>query len=297
MRRRKYFQGHTILNNHGFGYYATGKQIFFGRLIVFCILLLLLVPILNILIYLAFIALLPVFIHRSIRFNAAVTSYQNVRFAFVGTVSQSYKAFMLGPILIYITLGICLPIATKWQQEYFGNNMTYGGRKFKTNIDLGSIYKIWFLSVFLTFAGAVVGILVIVMDISSQNFSSYHGYGSLIDITFVFIYVVIISAWLIYAISVRNLAWSSTIFDDKHQLRSTLKRGTYIWIMLSNAVVSIITLGLMRPWAAVRMARYTWENSAIKFTEDVGVLVADIEATTAPVAAEYLDIEGFDFGF
>ena len=63
-------------------------------------------------------------------------------------------------------------------------------------------------------------------------------------------------AALFYRAGVRNIAWSSTVFDGKHVLKSDLSRFRYVWIAVSNVAVTLITFGLMRPWAAVRMARY-----------------------------------------
>ena len=60
-------------------------------------------------------------------------------------------------------------------------------------------------------------------------------------------------ATLFYRAGVRNVAWSATTFDGKHQLTSDLSRGRYAWIAITNVIVTLFTLGLMRPWAAVRM--------------------------------------------
>jgi len=61
--------------------------------------------------------------------------------------------------------------------------------------------------------------------------------------------------------------------------------------------VTILTLGLMRPWAAVRLARYTYEHTGVTFVGDIGELFSVIEAQGSAVGAEFMDFEGFDFGF
>nr|WP_026613158.1 DUF898 family protein [Ensifer aridi] len=102
---------------------------------------------------------------------------------------------------------------------------------------------------------------------------------------------------LFYRAAVRNAVWNSTVFDGNHRFFSGLSRGRYTWIAISNFVVTILTLGLMRPWAAVRMARYTWTRTGVAIFGVVGTLMSDIEEQASAVGAEFIDFEGFDFGF
>ena len=104
-------------------------------------------------------------------------------------------------------------------------------------------------------------------------------------------------AGLFYRAGVRNIAWSATTFDGQHRLLSDVSRTRYTWIAISNVIVTLLTLGLMRPWAAVRMARYTWEHTGVTFTGDIGELFSRIEAQGSAVGSEFMDFEGFDFGF
>ena len=90
---------------------------------------------------------------------------------------------------------------------------------------------------------------------------------------------------------------NSSLFDGVHPLYSDLSRGRYFWIVISNFVVTVLTLGLMRPWAAVREARYVAEHSGVIPRGDVGEIMASIRASGNAVSAEYMDMEGMDFGF
>ena len=79
--------------------------------------------------------------------------------------------------------------------------------------------------------------------------------------------------------------WRSTIFDRKHRFNSGLSRGRYTWIAISNFLATVVTLGLLRPWAAVRMARYKWERTGVTIVGTVGTLMSDIEAQSSAVGA------------
>lgn len=300
VRRRRYFQGHTLLEGHGFGYHATGKQIFLGRLLAFGLFALFVIPVIQVFAGLILFFIFPLLIHRSLRFNARVTSYRNIRFSFIGTTKEAYKAFLLGPFLATISLGILAPIANQWRQHYVGNNMMYGDRPFKTNIPIKSLYKIWLSAVGLTFIFVIINTLVIgIIAINDQNEGqSVYNLGlALFDFFLLITYFGIFIVWFVYALRIKNLAWSSTILDYKHPIRSNLPWKRYLWITISNGVISLITLGLMRPWAAIRFEKFRWEHTSIQFNGDLGEIISDVEKTTTPIAAEYLDIDGFDFGF
>src|SRR6218665_1476658 len=114
VRRKRYFYGNTVILGRAFEYHATGKQIFIGRMIVIGFLVVInagsaLFPPLAIITPIAILIGLPWVIKRSLRFNARVTSYRNVRFDFVGTTGGAFKAVMLGGFLAAITVGILAP--------------------------------------------------------------------------------------------------------------------------------------------------------------------------------------------
>ena len=312
VRRNRYFLGNTVLLGRAFEYHAKGMQILIGRLIVLGGFLVLnviaaIVPILALLPALIVLAALPWLVARGLRFSARVTSYRNVRFDFVGTAGGAFKAFILGGLLAVITLGILTPLASRWVSRYVGSNLRYGGRAFDTGPRLGAIYKSWLLSVLIALLGlGLIALLVflnlplIVTMIETPDVLSPDQQFPLIA-SFIAGYIVLFAtfgiAGLFYRAGVRNIAWSATVFDGRHRLMSDLSRTRYTWIAISNVIVTLLTLGLMRPWAAVRMARYTWEHTGVTFVGDVGELFGKIEEQGSAVGAEFMDLEGFDFGF
>ena len=54
---------------------------------------------------------------------------------------------------------------------------------------------------------------------------------------------------------IENYAWSHTLLGaDRFSM--DLEFGRMLWIYLSNALAIVATVGLMIPWAQVRLARY-----------------------------------------
>lgn len=311
VRRNRYFYGNTQLLGRVFEYHATGKQIFIGRLIVLAVVIVLniiatLVPFLAIVIPIVFLAAFPWLIKRSLRFNARVTSYRNVRFDFTGGMGGAFLAFIVGGLLAFITLGILAPLASRWSYRYIFDNMRYGDRPFSTNPPLGALYRQWLVPALMVVLGGVI-LAVVGLSVSGLFSTMLDDIGSetnyqialiaAIYLALFGVFIVYGLAGLIYRAGVRNVAWSAAQFDGKHDLLSDLSRVRYAWIAISNLVVTILTIGLMRPWAAVREARYVTEHTAIRFNGDVGAVMSSIEATGSAVSAEYMDMEGFDFGF
>ncbi|MDE1996563.1 MAG: DUF898 domain-containing protein [Rhizobiaceae bacterium] len=304
VRRNRYFYGNTVMLGETFEYHARGKQILIGRLIVFGFFAALnilthVAPLLVLILWLVMAIALPWMMMRSLRFNARVTSYRNVRFDFVGTYGGACKALYLGGLITVISLGFLSPFATRWFHRYIFNNLRYGDRPFSTEPRLGAIYKVFAVAV----AIGVIGVLILgfvfatiafeaVGPADSKTASAAAGYAGLVATLIIYLLV-----GLYYRAAIRNIIWSAAMVDGRHALWSDLGRRRYAWIAISNVVISIITLGLMRPWAAVRLQRYVVQHTAINIDGDIGLVTDQIRSIGGVISAEYFDADGFDFGF
>ncbi|MCQ1854627.1 YjgN family protein [Neorhizobium galegae] len=313
VRRMRYFYGNTVILDRAFEYHATGKQIFIGRLIVIAFLIVInigtaIFPPIGILTPIVILVALPWLIKRSLRFNARVTSYRNVRFDFVGTAGGAFVAILLGSFVAFISFGILAPLASRWTWRYLFNNLRYGDRPFSSDPQLGRLYGVWILPALIVFLGSIVfGFIAFVVIVGAATVMRESAELTSTQMTVlsiaglyagVFIYFILYGvAGLFYRAGVRNVAWSAAQLDGRHQLVSDISRLRYAWIAISNVIVTVLTLGLMRPWAAVRMARYVNEHSGIRINGDPGEILSSIEASGAAISAEYMDMEGFDFGF
>ncbi len=304
VRRKRYFYGNTVLLGRTFEYHARGGQILIGRLIVIGALIVIgvlnnLHPAFALVTWVIYMVGLPWLIRRSLRFNARVTSYRNVRFNFVGTTNGAFVAFTLGGIVAFLTLGILAPLASRWMWRYILNNLRYGDRPFSADPRLGALYRVWLLPALLFVLGSVIMgggfAMMMAMDRHSYNAPAW----SILVIQFLpFLAILLLGlVGLIYRIGVRNVVLSVAVLDGRHQLLSDVPRLGYAWVAFSNILVTMFTLGLMRPWAAVRMARYTNAHTGIRVHGDPGEVISSVEASGSAISAEYVDMEGFDFGF
>ncbi|MFE0014636.1 YjgN family protein [Mesorhizobium sp. NPDC059054] len=304
VRRQRYFYGNTYLAGSSFEYHAKPKQILIGRIIVIVILivynvLLNLFPIVGLLFALGFFLAIPWFIMRGLRFNARVTSYRNVRLNFNGSYWGAFRAFILSSVVAGLSLGILAPFASRWSWCYLLDNLTYGDRPISSNPRIGDLYKPWWLSAILT----VVGLAVIVFVVAAigSAYGAFEAPGSIMSVVplglLVGLFLVYSLPVLLYKAGVRNVVLNATVLDHRHCFMSEVGRWRYAWIAITNFLATIFTLGLARPWAAVRMARYLADHTGLHVVGSLDNYLSTVRDTGSAVGAEFMDIEGFDFGF
>lgn len=308
VRRNRYFYGNTVLLGRGFEYHATGMQILIGRLIVFAFIIVANIlaaihPLFSLVTTVLVLIALPWLIVRGLRFNARVTSYRNVRFDFTGTAGGAFVSVLLGSFAALLSLGLLAPFASRWLNRYIFNNLRYGDRPFQTDPKIGALYGALLVPALMVVLGAVmlVGSLVLMLVAAPRDGSDSMEAVAVtigaIYLSFFGLFIIYGLAGLIYRAAVHNIVWSSTQVDGRHVLRSDLSRARYAWIAISNVVVTVLTLGLMRPWAAVRLARYVAERTAIRIEGEIGEVFTQFEASGAAIGSEYMSMEGLDFGF
>lgn len=304
VRRNRYFYGNTFFDGHSFDYHAKGLQILIGRGIVIGYLaayniVLQFYPIAGIILALLMFAALPWIVMRSLRFNARVTSYRNIRFDFVGKIGGAFFAIIVGSLVATLSFGLLAPFASRWLYRYILTNIRYGDRALDSDPKVGALYRVWIPAFLLVLIGVAIAGLVGLASFSSIMDGSMDQVQIVMAIYGVMIpfFVFFAIGGIFYRVGVRNVVLNATVFDGRHRLMSDMGRLRYFWIILSNFLVSMITLGLMRPWAAVREQRYVVEHTGILVDGEFSDVVASIEASGSAITAEYLDLEGFDFGF
>ena len=314
VRRQRYFYGNTWLAGANFEYHARPVPILIGRIIVVVIIVaynlsLEFAPTVGGIIAVAFIFALPWFIMRGLRFNARVTSYRNVRFDFTGTYGGAFLAYVLGGAMIYGTAGILAPLASQWMWNYTLGNLRYGDRPVKCDPRLEKLFGQWWLPAIVLIGGvialgfaAVGGFAAIVA--AQPDLLTPDGDGPSPYLIFTLIYLVAVPflviyfvAGLIYRAGTRNVAFNETVIDGRHLLASSIHRGRYVWIALTNILATLLTLGLARPWAAIRMAKYMASVTALDATTSLDEYFGGMRDEGAAVGSEYMDVEGVDFGF
>ena len=66
------------------------------------------------------------------------------------------------------------------------------------------------------------------------------------------------------------------------------------WIMASNFVLIILTLGLFKPFADIRLARYRMENMALQANADLDEFVAGVQVNASAAGEEMAEMFDID---
>ena len=156
-------------------------------------------------------------------------------------------------------------------------------------------------------AVVIVGMVMIMIPMMGAAFASMMGdfenateeesimaVYSILAVFYLGFFLVIVPASMIYRVAVRNIMYNNSILDDRHTFVSTLKILPFIWIVISNAILALVTVGLMIPWGRIRLARYLAENTRIIAGGPLDVYSSDVIDTHGVTASEYIDLEGFD---
>lgn len=333
VRRLRYFYGNTWLDGHNFEYHAKPVQILIGRIIVVVVLVVLnllssISPLFSLIIIVPYLLGLPWLINKALAFNARMTSYRNVRFGFDGSFGKALWVFVVLPFLIpvvamsligglvflsgmeidpatneqsvFLILAIgaiavmgyllMIPYISKQTNTYIASRTRFGSAKFDADIPLGAL----FANLGMAAAIGLVPVIAIgaIVGLGASTFAANAGVFQAVA---PLVYVAVIVGYLVYAAGVRNIAFNSTTIEGGHQLHSRLSRFRYAWIIISNLFASIVSIGMLIPWAAVRKWRYLADNTAVEGPA-LDTFVAAQEAPGNVTAAEYLDIDGIDFG-
>jgi len=291
VRTRRYFYLNTSLDDEPFDYLADPKKLFYGYLIVGLFLIgYNYLPTINPLFAISFLIVgmigLPWVIYKSRRFFCRNSAYRNISFRFVGDLGESYGAYLGYPILAVITGGIMLPYAIFKQKKFFFSNVAFGNIRSDFTGRLGYFFKVYLI------AGACVsGIFFLV--IGARAGSSASAPIALITI-FVF-YGVTFLALTFTNVLITNHCWNHTRFPGNMNFACNIDPWRLSWIHLSNAFLSVLSLGLLMPWAKVRVYHYRMACLHAHVSSDLSEVVSVIQnsddGATGDMAVDHFDFE------
>lgn len=328
VRREKFFHQNTRLAGASFDYHGAPMVILRGRLIAFALLALaqldIVPPAVRGAATLLLLVLLPLLMQRSLRFRLANTSYRGVRFSFAGTAWGAYRlvggylaaaalwllvmgalpslgvrASVLAPLLV---LGLLLmwPMMHASWRRFVIDHSRFGVEAFGVQLRRREFAWIYLLAV-----GAWMAVLLALATVFalSGTASSLFGVGdaddsplarTLVFATGLLLYASAAAITPVITARVQNLSASRTRIGP-HRLVSRLPVAAFVRLQLINLVLTVVTLGLYRPFAAVATARM--RIAALSLVTDGGLddILASIAASRdVAVGSEAMDLLGVD---
>lgn len=300
VRTKKYFYQNTFVADRNFNYHATGMQIFIGRMIVIAAFivysLLGMIPVLGILLPLLLLAVYPILLQRSLRFNARVSSWSNVRFDFVGSIKGAYLVYLVYPLLTFLSLFLLAPVADRAAKGYTLGNLKLGDHHLELTAPLAPFYKA-FGVVILWVLGTSALIWVAVMpDLSLLGEEDPVAVAQFVGGLYLWFFLAIIPSGLIYEALIRNVVYNNLAMEGGHSFASNISPLRLVWIAITNGIAAIISFGLLLPWAHVRMHRYLTEHTYFEPGESLDHFISSVEQSQSAIGDAYTDLESIDVG-
>ncbi len=303
VRNKQYFYRHTWLDGTSFEYDGDPLGILKGRIIVGAFFVgiylsstysLYLNYGLLILLFLAS----PWLAIKSWAFNARNSSYRNLRFSFRGSLGEAYTVIVGLTILNIFTLGLLVPY-TQWRTASFKiKHHGYGTRKFSLAVTAGPFYAMYLVMGAIGFASyvATFGIFNLLTEAINDSPTSETWPVEILTLAFVAsVYLPMILSFTYLRANSANLVYGNTR-TGKLKLRSNQRTLPLLWIYLSNFLAILISVGLLVPWAKVRLARYRIQYLSLWAGESLEVMADEEQEDPSALGEAGVDFGGFDFG-
>jgi uncharacterized membrane protein YjgN (DUF898 family) len=307
VRTVRYFYGSTYLAGHSFEYHGKAWRILIGRIIALLLFMgysasVVFLPPTFALWMIVLAAALPWLANASIRFNARNTSWRNVRFNFQSNYFEAFIAYVVWSAAAVAFFPV-IPQTRRVHDYFYINHHRFGGRAFKTEFGAGRIYVIYLLG-FILIVGLLVGVIGAAaglvylttrlkqalgnfsIPIGPENFSliffALFGLGTAMVTNFV-------------TTLVTNLSISNTTLEGGFRLWSRASGLVVAWIVVTNTLLILLTLGLFYPFASVRLARYRMRKYSLVAAADLDDFTSEALEEQNAIGQEVAGM--FDFGF
>jgi uncharacterized membrane protein YjgN (DUF898 family) len=294
VRKKRYFYSHTVLDGTPFQYLGQPIPILKGRIIAAVLFGLwyagthFFVELLPV-VFIVAIVLAPWVLIRSAAFNARYSAYRNMTFRFQGTYWSAVKVLYGWWLITVFTVGIAF---SWWQQRiknYLITRSSYGEINGEFSATGGKFFVTYLIAglIFIA-AGAAVGGLSGVAALRGGNKITA------IIVMVILFYALYVAAFAYVQARIANLVWNHTELPPV-KFRSTLRARDLLGLYVTNALAILASVGLLIPWATVRMIKYRLSHFGVSAEGDLrdfrGSSATNVHAAGAEVA------EFFDFDF
>jgi len=227
---------------------------------------------------------------------------QYIQHDFAESFSTAMAIGIAAVVLIVLVTLLITPIFVRLRAVYRVDNTQFGAAPFAITLPLKRLYRLTgrsalvALAVFVAVKALTFGIFW--SELLLGGMSSDDGWILFVVIfaSYVGFYAAIAMFTVHFITLVRNEILNQLTIDGGHRMRSTLSPWKVIWILCSNAVVVLVTLGLMLPWARVRYHRYVCGQTALVAAGDLDRFVSANTRAPSSFGGEFGALEGIDVG-
>jgi uncharacterized membrane protein YjgN (DUF898 family) len=281
VRRKQYFYRHTWIDGTSFDYLADPIKVLKGRLVIGAIIAALGVsqqysPVLYVVLLLLLVLASPWLVVKALSFNARNSAFRNIRFAFAGRTGEAYATYLKMMGIYIITCGLGYPYMQWKLTQFVVTRHYYGDQEFSWRTNSTEYFM-----VYLKALGMVLPayLLFVALGMVAAMQAKEPGSGPIFSPALVLLFVIVYAYLLIPAAFIRarvgNLVYGG-IQIGRHVFSSNQRARELIKLYAVNALAILFTLGLMIPWAQIRLAKYRADHLTLHaqgplFAENLGL--------------------------
>lgn len=289
VRRLRYFYNHTVLDGSAFDYTASPLSILFGRLLALIFFVLYYFafdysPHAGLTVTLLLASGLPYLLWQSNRFKARNTRFRGLEFGFGGSLRGAYQVYApaimiaFGPSaiasywidpgkevwfwLITVAGWLALPIFHALYRQYLQRNLRFGDTKFNLSARGKDFAQVWAWGIGATiFVALFAMVSIAALAAIFAVFVGQRGNAAV----FVWVSAGLFIAWLTFILigsyftaRFQSLVWDKTKVGGL-AFHCQVPAMRFIRIQCMNTLWVILSLGLYRPFAAIRLAAFRLE--------------------------------------
>ena len=335
-RRIRYFYANTLVDGHALSFHGDPWKMFRGHVLLLVLMGTYSAaghfsPLAGLVAFGVMAAIWPALWRAGMQFRLGNTGWRGLRFGFAGTLKGAYAPALPvwilsgvaltaqvigGPagllvngkprfglveqlvVLTVIVMALVVPWIVAAAKRYQHNGYRIAAQQGELRLGAGSVYwlclKAAGLGLLVLLAGMLLAMGVVGASSLSKSqvvimISTFVSFG----ITYLLLFALV---GPFFTARFQNLVWNRTTTDDL-SFTSQLRFGALAGLTLKNWLLTAVTLGLYRPFAAVHTARLRLEAVSLTMDGDPETWVAGQESASQDAAGDLAgDFFGIDMG-
>lgn len=303
VRRNQYFYSSTELAGGSFEYHGNPMSILKGRVVAAVVVGAYVFagnvsPLLALVMAVVMALITPWFIWRSQQFQLHNSAYRGIRFRFDGSLREAYINCLLRPLLNIVTFGLATPYIHQRLKAWQFNQSRFGQARFSLHGGVAPFYKLYVAFLLIAIVAIVVAswsfFSAVPVHVAKGNMKIKADQVAGAMFIFAAIYIVLLSLIPLFVSLVQNLVWNHAQLEQ-HRFQSEVKWGRMLFIIVTNYVAVICTLGLFLPFAKVRLMRYRIESLSLLPQGSLDDIVVQAGVDVGAAGESVADFMDFDF--
>ena len=261
-------------------------------------------------------ALMPAMLRSALRFRLLHSLYRGLRFDFGGSLPDAYRAYLPAVALFvipafwagtenaYLLIVSVLmygfwPLIHGVMKRYQHSHLQFGSVASSYQLGVGRLYRPYLAAFGITLAAIVLA--MIAAAVIELGFKALADGSVLKKEAMIAVVIGALVVYLMYVLTIpylqvrlRNLSWNATSFPGL-TIRSTMSVRSFMKLQAINTVLTLLTLGLYRPFAAINTYAYQVAHTSIVTDAGLEAVVAAATSTqrdaTGDGAADFFGID------